>query len=404
MHWEEYLNRKAHRIAPSIIAEMAGMIGPDGISFTSGEPSRDLIPLERLRSAFEKAASQPGLFSYPSTPGFAPLREWISSWMRSEGLAPSWLDPSCIILANGSQAALNLVAETFLDPGDIILAESPTYPEALLAFQREGATVLSLPVDGDGPIPGAIAETLRGRKAKFLYSVVNFQNPSGCTTTNERKEEILEVARKHGFFILEDDPYRYLRYEGIPTKSYLEMAGEDRRVVYLGSFSKIIAPGIRCGWCAFPPEIRGKLLEIRLSLELCGPALNQAAVLEFLSTCDLGEHLARLNRAYKTRRDALVQALGGSSGLPGLRFSVPKGGFFLWGTCSGIEDMPAFARYAALEKKVGVIPGQFFYPEEGKGKDTIRFAFAKVNPQDSIEGVRRLREALEGFRENGGAS
>ena len=400
MRWEECLNRKARRISPSIIAEMAGMIGPDGISFTSGEPSRDLIPLEGLRSAFERAASQPALFSYPPTPGYAPLREWLSSWMHREGLAPGWLDPSCVILANGSQAALNLVAETFLDPGDLILAESPTYPEALLAFQREGATVLPVPVDGDGPIPEAIPETLRGRKAKFLYSVVNFQNPSGCTTSNERKAEILELARRHGFFILEDDPYRYLRYEGTPTRSYLEMSGEDRRVIYLGSFSKIIAPGIRCGWCAFPPEIRGKLLEIRLSLELCGPALNQAAVLEFLSTCDLGQHLSKLSRAYKTRRDALAEALGDSSCFPGLRFSVPKGGFFLWVTCSGIGDMPAFARYAALEKKVGIIPGQFFYPEEGKGKDTIRFAFAKVSPQDSIEGVRRLREAVEGFREN----
>lgn len=253
MQWECLFNLKAGRIGPSIIAEMAGLVGSGGISFTSGEPSADLIPHEDLKAAFRKAIERASLFSYPPTPGYAPLREWITTWMSREKLAPQWLDPSCVILTNGSQGAVNLVAETFIDPGDVILTESPTYPEALLAFQREGADILPVPVDEDGPIPEALEEALAQRRAKFFYTVVNFQNPSGCTTSDHRKAAILELARKHGFFVLEDDPYRYLRYEGKPTRSYFEMAGEDRRVIYLGSFSKIVAPGVRCGWCAFPP-------------------------------------------------------------------------------------------------------------------------------------------------------
>jgi 2-aminoadipate transaminase len=397
---QDFFNMKARRVSPSIIAQMARMMGPDCISFTSGEPSPDLIPLDGLRKAFNRAAGQVSLFSYPTTPGHLPLREWIAEWMSSESLAPSWIDPSCLILTNGSQGALNLLAETFIDPGDWILTESPTYPEALLAFQREGARIVPIPVDEDGPIPEKIEERMAGKKAKFFYTVVNFQNPSGCTTSDARKAAILELARREGFFILEDDPYRHLRFEGNPTKSYFAMAGEDRRVIYLGSFSKIIAPGLRCGWCAFPADLRNKLLEIRLSLELCPPALTQAAVLEFLQAYDLKAHLEKLAREYKNRRDSLVQALNREASGLGLRLSVPKGGFFLWGTCEGIQDMFEFARYAALEKKVGFIPGSFFYPTEGDGEDSIRFAFAKVSPEQSRVGAARFADALETYRRN----
>jgi len=394
----DFYNMKARRVGPSIIAQMARMLGPDGISFTSGEPSADLIPLSGLREAFSKACEQAPLFSYPTTAGHLPLREWITDWMHREALAPSWLDPSCVILTNGSQGALNLLAETFIDPGDVILTESPTYPEALLAFQREGARILPIPVDEEGPIPERLEERLSVGKAKFFYTIVNFQNPSGCTTSDERKAAILDLARRKGFFIIEDDPYRYLRYEGNPTKSYFQMAGEDRRVAYLGSFSKIIAPGVRCGWCAFPPDLREKLLDIRLSLELCPPALTQAAVLEFLRACDFDAHLGRLAKEYRNRRDSLVQALDREASGLGLRLTVPKGGFFLWGTCEGIRDMSGFARYAALQKKVGFIPGRFFFPIEGEGEDSIRFAFAKATPEQSQVGAARFADALRNYR------
>lgn len=398
MDLQDFFSMKARRVGPSIIAQMARMLGPDGISFTSGEPSPDLIPLLGLREAFDRAAGQVSLFSYPTTAGYLPLREWIAEWMSREGLAPAWLDPSCLILTNGSQGALNLLAETFIEPGDLILTESPTYPEALLAFQREGAGILPVPVDEEGPIPEKLEERMAGAKAKFFYTVVNFQNPSGCTTSDARKAAILELARRKGFFILEDDPYRYLRFEGKPTKSYFEMAGEDRRVVYLGSFSKIIAPGVRCGWCAFPLNLKDKLLEIRLSLELCPPALTQAAVFEFLRANDLRAHLVKLAREYKNRRDSLVQALNREASRLGLRLSVPKGGFFLWGTCEGIADMFEFAQYAAREKRVGFIPGRFFFPLEGEGADSIRFAFAKAAPEQSREGAARFADALESYR------
>lgn len=398
MDLQDFFNMKARRIGPSIIAQMATMLGPNGISFTSGEPSADLIPLSGLREAFRRAAGQASLFSYQDTAGYLPLREWIAEWMSREALAPAWLAPSCVILTNGSQGALNLLAETFIDPGDLILTESPTYPEALLAFQREGARIIPVPVDEDGPIPEALEERMAGVKAKFFYTVVNFQNPSGCTTSDARKAAILELARRKGFFILEDDPYRYLRFEGKPTKSYLEMAGEDRRVVYLGSFSKIIAPGVRCGWCAFPLSLKEKLLEIRLSLELSPPALTQAAVFEFLRVCDLGGHLEKLAREYKKRRDSLVEALTREASQLGLKLSVPKGGFFLWGNCEGVADMLEFARYAALEKKVGFIPGRFFFPLEGEGADSIRFAFAKAAPEQSREGAARFADALVSYR------
>ncbi len=400
--WERLLSDKvAHRLEPSLIGEMMMLVKELGaISFTAGEPSADLYPLEDLRESFDRAFDEASLFSYyPHNGGLRELRRWIADWMKSDGLAPRWLSEEEVLLTNGSQEGIHLLAEAFIAEGDSIIVESPTYPEALLTFRRQGARFLSVPVDRDGIIPEALEKVLRtSGPVKFIYTIVNFQNPSGYTTTDERKAKVLDLARRYGTVIVEDDPYRHLRYEGEPQGSYFALGGDEGRVLYLGSFSKIIVPGIRVGWLALPPALAGKMTELRVSCEISLPAITQYAVWDFMKGRDLPSYLERLHGVYRSRRDALAEALRNECGPLGLEIDVPEGGFFLWGKIPWIRDMVDFARYAIREEKIGFIPGSIFFSDPKEGAGTARFSFAKVDGGLAREGARRLARALASYR------
>lgn len=394
--------RVTERIKPSAITEMMILVKKhNAISLTAGEPSSEMYPVDLLRETIERALRDPGILSYyPLSTGITELREWIAEWMKEDGLLPQSYGGENVIMTNGSQDGLNLVSEAFVEPGDTVLVENPTYPEALLAFGKEGARFVSVPVDKDGPIVKEMEKVLSQNKVKLFYTIVNFQNPSGCVTCDERKRQILELASRYGFLIIEDDPYRYLRYEGEHEGSYIGLAQEEDRVIYLGSFSKIIAPGIRCGYMVLPSKIVGPMGELILATKLSLPAFLQRATWELLRNINMKAHLAKLADTYRTRRDALHRFLQEKAVPQGMTYDLPKGGFFIWARVPWLKDCFDFAKFAVLEEKVGVVPGAAFYPDVlTADRSTLRLSFAKVPPETAEEAGERLGRALARYKE-----
>lgn len=396
--------RVTERIKPSAITEMMILVKKHkAISLTAGEPSSEMYPVDLLRETIEGALRDPGILSYyPLSTGITELREWIAEWMKEDGLLPQSYGGENVIMTNGSQDGLNLVSEAFVEPGNTVLVENPTYPEALLAFGKEGARFVSVPVDKDGPIVEEMERVLSQNKVKLFYTIVNFQNPSGCVTTEERKKRILELASRYGFLIIEDDPYRYLRYEGEHEGSYIGLAQDEDRVIYLGSFSKIIAPGIRCGYMVVSSKITSQMGELVLATKLSLPAFLQRATWELLRNIDMKAHLAKLADTYRTRRDALHRFLQEKAVPQGMTYDLPKGGFFIWARVPWLKDCFDFAKFAVLEEKVGVVPGAAFYPDVlTADRSTLRLSFAKVPPETAEEAGERLGRALARYKETG---
>jgi 2-aminoadipate transaminase len=402
--WDEHFNKKTNeRLILSTIGEMMRLASEENaLSLTAGEPYDLLYPSEALKRAFEKTlnGNLVSHFSYSNErTGIYPLRSWIKKWMADEGLLPSWVTEENIFITSGSQEGLNFVTELLLEEGQTILVESPTYPEALLVFTKEGARFLEVPLEEDGPNIEAFKNLLKKERISFFYSIVNYQNPTGYSTSAQKKKAILELAREHNFLIIEDDPYHHLYYDAPPEKSYLSLAGEDCRVIYLGSFSKIVAPGLRTGWVVAPKEVIDQMLKLRVLSTLCPQTLPQEALFNFLQETNMPEYLSSLRHAYRRHRDAMIKGLEKYVKPLGLSFQIPKGGFFIWGRIPMIKDMHDFARFCIMEEKVAFIPGDIFFAEPSNGKDTIRFSFAKTPPEKAIEGCRRLGSALKKYLE-----
>lgn len=388
------------RLEPSAIGDMARLANEnEAISFTAGEPSADLFPLDALKVAFSGVFDDPSLLCYSDDDyGHVELREWIAERMETDGIAPGWVSARNILVINGGAEGIDLVSQALIDPGSTILVESPTFTESLLTFRKQGAVCLGVPSDDDGIIPQAMEELLKKRKVRFLYTIPNFQNPSGRTSPLGRRLEILELARNYDIPILEDDPYHYLSYEGTPPSSYLLLAGEDRRVIHCSSFSKTLAPGLRMGWLVVPPSLEAELYALRVSAGFGPAAILQKGIHNLLENMDFQARVRVLQETYRERRDGMVSALERYLGGTGVRTNSPQGGFFIWGRAESIGDMPGFARYAVEQKKVGIIPGGVFFPQQEVDPHTFRISFAKVTPPLADEGARRLASA---FREYG---
>lgn len=394
MEWEHRLTGRAKRLVPSVISEMMRLAAGKGVvSFTAGQPSADLYPTDELVAALgESLRGFPEGLAYPHPLGDDKLRGWIASWLIREEIAPARTEASRILLTTGSQQGLSMLAQLFIEPGSRILVEDPSYPEALLTFRREGAEFVPVPIEADGPDIAALERALRSGPFAFFYTIPSFQNPTGYTTSTEKKRAVLGLAAKYGVPIVEDEPYYFLRYEGAPPETYLALSGGEG-VLYLGSFSKIVAPGIRCGFMVLPPELADRASMLRVTLEIGLPAFLQRGLAILFDSPFFPSHLARLRRAYGARRDGLVQAVDEHLVPLGFRSTIPQGGFFLWGRKKGIDAMP-FTFRAVREFGVGVIPGSIFFVDEHAGKEWLRLSFASVSPEDSKEGCRRLAEAF----------
>ena len=390
------------RLDPTEIGIMIKLaIKHNAISLTAGEPSADLYPTDELKSAFATMFDDLSLLGYAKEDyGLRELRDWITDRMRADGMIPDWVTSDNILLTNGAGEAIELVAETLIDPGCTVLVEAPTFTETLLTFRKQGANCVGVPSDDDGIIPEEFEKILKTRSVRFLYTIPNFQNPSGRTSPLEHREAILDIARKYDIPIFEDDPYHYLSYDGEPPVTYIKLAGDDKRVLHSNSFSKLVAPGVRCGWLVVPDAIIPHLNAFRVSAGLTRPAILQKGLHAYLSSTDFGKRVEFLRAAYRERRDGMMRAIEKHLAPLGVRTNFPKGGFFIWGEADFIDDMASFARFAVEQKKVGIIPGSAFYTiDEAKNdRHSFRLSFAKVAPETADEGLRRLAEAFKEYR------
>lgn len=399
--FKEQLSAMAReRLGKTEIGEMIALVAEnDAISFGAGEPSADMFPKELVREAVLRAFEEPDVWGYYHDDfGDEGLRAWIADRMAVDGMSPPWVSAEDILLTNGGGEAISLVSEALIDAGSLILTESPTYTESLLTFRKQGAVCVSVPSDGDGIIPEELAGLAASRRARFLYTIPNFQNPSGRTTPLERRLKILEILRAADIAIVEDDPYHYLSYDGEPPMSYLALAGDDRRVIHCNSFSKIIAPGLRTGWAVIPPSLSSVFSALRVSAGLGRPAVVQKGILNFLSGIDFRAYIGEIRGKYRKRRGVMLDMIEKYLTPLGIRTNVPKGGFFIWAESPRRIDTREFARGAVEREKIGIIPGCAFFPEGDRAGDrSFRLSYAKV-PEDLMEeGMRRLAKAWNSF-------
>ena len=364
---------------------------PDVISLSGGMPDVRRVPHALVEKALRDALKHDGAtaLQYGSSEGRGALRSIIVGLMSESGVR---LAEDDLIVTSGAQQGLDLLAKVFIDPGDTIICEGPTYVGALQAFSVYRPNVECIEMDEHGMRTDLLEQALRRlghRGAKFIYTIPNFQNPGGVTLSGDRRRRLLELAREYDIPVIEDDPYGRLRYEG---GHILPLRALDADVIYLGTFSKILAPGLRLGWLAAPRPILAKVLLAKQGADLCGSAFAQAVAERYMTGTAWRRVLADLTRTYGQRRDAMLAAL--AEHLPSdVTWTRPDGGFFVWVTLPAhLDTKPLLAE--AVEHGVTFVPGSDFYPA-GRGSNCLRLAFCYEEPEAIAEGVRRIAEVLE---------
>jgi len=387
-----YAQRTAGMTASEIRALFAVASRPEVVSLAGGMPYTSALPLDAVGKLMSDLIATRGAaaLQYGSGQGDPELRERICEVMALEGVEGS---PDEVVVTVGSQQALDLVTRVFCDPGDVVLAEAPSYVGALGTFAAYQAEVVHVPMDDQGLVPEALREAIArvGDRAKFLYTIPNFHNPAGTSLSDARRTEVLEICRQAGLLVLEDNPYGLLGFEGPPTPAIRARGGEDD-VIYLGSFSKTFAPGLRVGWVLAPHAVREKLVLASEASVLCPPALNQMAVLEYLQTQDWQGQIEVFKDLYRERRDTMLDAL--ETLMPaGTTWTHPTGGFYVWTTLpEGLDAKVMQPR--AITARVAYVPGIGFYAD-GQGGRELRLSYCYPEPERIREGVRRLAGVVE---------
>jgi 2-aminoadipate transaminase len=377
---------RMRQLRPSTIREILKVTAqPEIISFAGGLPAPELFPVEAVRVAADEVLAQSGreALQYGPSEGFPALREWIAEEMQHRGVAVSAAE---VLVTNGSQQVLDLAAKLFLNAGDVVLTENPTYLAAIQAFQTFEARFVPVPTDNKGLIPETLPELIRRHHPKFLYTIPNFQNPTGVTLAAERRSLLARIAAEHALTIIEDDPYGKLRYRGpdIPPVKHWDEAG---RVLYASTFSKTVAPGLRLGWVTAPKEEFSRLLILKQASDLHTSSFDQRVAFTYLTRNDQPAHMERIRRAYG-ERFAMMDATLGAEMPAGYEWTRPEGGMFLWVT--GPAELDGLALLErAIERQVAFVPGRDFFPAEG-GSNYLRLNFSNSSPERIREGVRRL--------------
>lgn len=374
------------QLRPSTIREILKVTAqPDIISFAGGLPAPELFPVEAVRAAAESVlvTTGPQALQYGPSEGYMPLREWISAEAGRRGVSAA---PTDVLITSGSQQVLDLAAKLFLNPGDVVLTENPTYLAAIQAFQAFEARFVPVPTDDNGLIPDALPELIRRHRPKFLYTIPNFQNPTGITLPAERRAGLARIVAAHGLPVVEDDPYGKLRYRGtdVPPVKHWDEAG---CVLYASTFSKTVAPGLRLGWVAAPAEVFSQMLILKQASDLHTSSLDQRVAYTYLIQNDQSAHIERIRSAYGARFAVMDAALQNEMP-PGFSWTKPEGGMFLWVTGpAGLDGMALLRK--AIEHKVAFVPGRDFFPADG-GDNFLRLNFSNSAPDRIREGVRRL--------------
>ncbi|CAL9529234.1 2-aminoadipate transaminase [Streptomyces sp. enrichment culture] len=370
---------------------------PEVINFAGGLPAPELFDAEGIAESFRAVlAEQPArALQYSTTEGEPTLRAALAARATARGLPTS---PDDLLVTTGSQQALSLLATALLEPGDTVLVEDPCYLAALQAFGFAGARIVPVPGDEHGLDPRALEELVGRERPKLLYTVPTFQNPTGRTLPAERREAVAAVAARHGLWIVEDDPYGELRYEGARVPWIASLPGAEDRTVLLGSFSKVMAPGLRLGWLRAPGELRRACAVAKQAADLHTPTVNQLAAARYLADHDLDAHVERVAGVYRARRDAMLAGLAGA--LPeGSVWNRPEGGMFLWARLPQPYDTTELLA-RVVRHDVAYVPGAPFYAGP-PDRTTLRLCFVTQTPQEIAEGLRRLRSGLAGGPSDG---
>ena len=389
MNWQ--MARRAERLNPSTIREILKITERPGIiSLAGGLPSADTFPVAAMQAATTAVLrdNPREALQYAASEGFAPLREWVAAELGSQGLHCS---AGQVLITTGSQQGLDLVGKVLIDPGSTVAVESPTYLGALQAFAPYEAEFVAVEGDADGPLPQAL-QTAHG--ARFVYLLPNYQNPTGRCLPAARRLALVEKARELGLPIVEDNPYGDLWFDEPPPPPLSASAGvgDGGGAIYLGSFSKVLAPGLRLGYVVAPPALYPKLLQAKQAADLHTPGFNQRVVHEVIKNGFLHEHVPTIRARYKAQRDAMQAAL--LAHMPaGCHWQAPVGGMFFW------VDLPAHIDAVALlpravEAGMAYVPGNTFYPHGGHA-NTLRLSFVTVAPDLITQGVAALARVLK---------
>ena len=398
--WEYRYAYRTQRMGSSVIRELLKLTEqPEIISFGGGLPAPEVFPLKEFREACNEVLDHHGAQSlqYSTTEGYHPLREMIA---RHTSRFSAEVTADNILITSGSQQALDFIGRLFINRGDYIVVESPTYLGALQAWNAYGAQYIPLRADEHGMIVDELEAALRVGP-KFIYVLPNFQNPSGSTLSLERREKLVQIADRYGVPIIEDDPYGQLRYEGDHIPTVVSIDSQHRapnggyysgNVIYLSTFSKLLAPGLRLGWVIAPPEVIRKLVMTKQAADLHTPSFNQYVAFEVAKGGFLDEHVKVIRATYKERRDVMIEMM--EEMFPaGVTWRKPHGGMFLWGILpEGMDAAEVLKR--AIEKKVAFVPGESFHPTGG-GKNTMRLNFSYSAPDTIREGITRLGLTLK---------
>ncbi len=397
--WEHRYAQRTQRMASSAIRELLKLTEkPDIISFAGGLPAPDVFPVEEFAEACERVLSEQGprALQYSTTEGYLPLREMLAQSASAHGMK---VTPNNILITSGSQQALDLIGKVFINPGDHILVENPTYLGALQAWNAYGAEYITVPMDQDGMITDELESALR-LGPKFIYVLPNFQNPTGVTMPMERRRKLVELADRYGVPMIEDDPYGQLRYEGEHQPPVWVMDGQYRNLagcsfcgntIYLSTFSKILAPGIRLAWVIAPEEVIRKLVQAKQGADLHTSTFNQIVAYEVARDGFLERHILKIRDIYGQRRNLMLDTM--KEFLPqGTQWTHPQGGLFLWSTLPAGLNSAEVLR-TAVEKKVAFVPGNSFYARGG-GDDTLRINFSNASPENIRLGVERMAQAI----------
>ena len=392
--WQYRFSTRAQAMKSSVIRELLKLTEqPDIISFAGGLPAPEVFPIEAFQRASKKVLSEfgPQALQYGTTEGYAPLRQFIADQITQPEFVVS---ADNVLITSGSQQALDLIGMTFINQGDHILVESPTYLGALQAWNLYGANYVTVKTDQDGMDTADLEAQLR-TGPKFIYVLPNFQNPMGVTMSMERREQLVYLADKYGIPIIEDDPYKQLRFEGLHLTSVgvvdTKMRGKshcnDSNVIYLSTFSKTLAPGLRIAWVIAPQNVIQKMVMAKQAVDLHTATVNQYIAYEVAKDGFLEEHIKTIIEVYRQRRDIMLESF--DEYMPaGVSWTKPSGGLFLWVTLPAYMDSVKIFEDAVIEK-VAFVPGQSFHAD-GSGKNTMRMNFSNSSPEKIVEGVRRL--------------
>lgn len=392
-HWSaHYSTRAAGWTVSDVRALFAVASRPDVVSLAGGMPFVSALPQDVVQDAVSRVLREQGAaaLQYGSGQGVLKLREQILEVMELEGIQAS---ADNVMVTTGSQHALDLVTELLIDPGDAILVEAPSYVGAIGVFRSHRASVVHVDVDDDGLDPGDLRAKIQatraaGHRIKFLYTIPNFQNPAGVTLSPARRSEVLEICRANDILVLEDNPYGLLYFDRPPPASLRSL--DDSGVIYLGTFSKTLAPGFRVGWVLAPRAIRERLVLANEASILCPSSFSQLVISEYLASADWKAQINTFRGIYRERKLATVNAL--AEYLPNLRWTDPNGGFYVWATLPEGLDSKALLP-SALEAKVAYTPGTAFFAD-GDGHSNLRLSFCYPPAEEIREGVRRLSTVI----------